>query len=135
MSWFAPPLRVLLFVLTLVGVAPAIAGAAEVTFVLAIANGHVSASMQLIRVKQNDMVRRTAGEPSQCARLRPALRPADPAVILPGRHRRGGGGVIHHRRVVRARGAACGNPSTRQSLRLSARASAGATRVVGAENH
>jgi hypothetical protein len=57
MSWFGPPLRILLFALTLVGSDPAITSAAEVTFVLAITNGHVPANMQLIRVKQNDMVK------------------------------------------------------------------------------
>jgi hypothetical protein len=33
------------------------ARAAEVTFVLAIANGHVPANMRLIRVKQNDVIK------------------------------------------------------------------------------
>ena len=36
-------------------------------------------------------------------RLRPALRPADPALVLSGRHGGGGRGLVRHRRAVRAR--------------------------------
>ena len=43
--------------LLLAGATLTTARAAEVTFVLAIANGHVPANMRLIRVKQNDVVK------------------------------------------------------------------------------
>lgn len=57
MSWLGPPLRTLLLALMLVGAIPAVTGAAEVTFVLTITNGHVPENMRLIRVKQNDLVK------------------------------------------------------------------------------
>jgi hypothetical protein len=57
MSSFGPPFRTLCLALALVGAIPAAASAAEVTFVLAITDGHVPANMRLIRVKQNDMVK------------------------------------------------------------------------------
>ena len=43
--------------LLMLGMTAALADAAEVTFVLAISNGHVPENMRLIRVKQNDTVK------------------------------------------------------------------------------
>src|ERR1044071_4557986 len=56
MSAFHPALRALILALTVLGTAIA-ADAAEVTFALAISNGHVPQNVRLIRVKQNDMVK------------------------------------------------------------------------------
>ena len=57
MTWLRAPLHSLAAVLCLL-IGGALQGnAAEVTFALAISNGHVPASMRLIRVKQNDMVK------------------------------------------------------------------------------
>jgi hypothetical protein len=57
MSWFAIPLRPLLFALTLAGLLAFPTRAAEVMFALTITNGHVPENMRLIRVKQNDLVK------------------------------------------------------------------------------
>ena len=57
MTWLRPPLRSLAAVLCLL-IGGALQGkAAEVSFALAISNGHVPQNMRLIRVKQNDMVK------------------------------------------------------------------------------
>ena len=56
MSWCRPP-RAFVLALSLVGAMNVAAGAAEVSYVLAIANGRVPESMRLIRVKQNDLVK------------------------------------------------------------------------------
>jgi hypothetical protein len=56
MSRFRPP-RIFVLALSLVGAMNVAAGAAEVTYVLAIANGRVPESVRLIRVKQNDVVK------------------------------------------------------------------------------
>ena len=163
------------------------AGAAEVSYALAIANGRVPENMRLIRVKQNDVVKlewstdkpisvhlhgydiekdvkpgtvtrddlhgardrtihgrtprrksvrrthtrgrpcydrglsvaapcvrraggcrrhRMPGDAGARPRLRPTLRSADPALVLPGRHGGGGRGLVRHRRAVRAGGIA-----------------------------
>jgi hypothetical protein len=57
MASFGSSLRALLLVVTLIGATLGAVHAAEVTFVLPVSNGHVPATMQLIRVKQNDMVK------------------------------------------------------------------------------
>ena len=56
MSWCRPP-RAFVLALSLVGAMNVAAGAAEVSYVLAIANGRVPDNMRLIRVKQNDLVK------------------------------------------------------------------------------
>jgi hypothetical protein len=56
MSRFRPP-RSFMLGLSLLGAVTAAAGAAEVTYVLAVANGRVPENMRLIRVKQNDVVK------------------------------------------------------------------------------
>jgi hypothetical protein len=53
---FRPPQRFVL-ALSLLGAVICAAGAAEVTYVLAVANGRVPENMRLIRVKQNDVVK------------------------------------------------------------------------------
>ena len=57
MRWLLPALSVCALLALYPGVVPPAANAAEVTFVLRIENGHVPENMQLIRVKQNDVVR------------------------------------------------------------------------------
>ena len=56
MSRFRPPQNFVL-VLSLLGTVISDAGGAEVTYVLAVANGRVPENMRLIRVKQNDVVK------------------------------------------------------------------------------
>jgi hypothetical protein len=56
MSRFRPP-RAFVLALSLVGAMTVVAGAAEVTYVLTVANGRVPDNMRLIRVKQNDVVK------------------------------------------------------------------------------
>ena len=56
MSRFRPPQSFVL-VLSLLGAVISAAGATEVTYVLAVANGRVPENMRLIRVKQNDVVK------------------------------------------------------------------------------
>ena len=56
MFWFRP-LRKCALALSLGGAMNVAAGAAEVTYLLTIANGRVPESMRLIRVKQNDVVK------------------------------------------------------------------------------
>jgi hypothetical protein len=56
MTWIRTSLQAAALGLALLA-APTAAGAAEVTFVLAVSNGHVPENMRLIRVKQNDMVK------------------------------------------------------------------------------
>jgi hypothetical protein len=56
MSRFHPP-RSFVLALPLLGVVISAAGAAEVIYVLAVANGRVPENMRLIRVKQNDVVK------------------------------------------------------------------------------
>ena len=51
MSWYRPP-RAFVLALSLVGAMDVAAGGAEVSYVLAIANGRVPENMRLIRVKQ-----------------------------------------------------------------------------------
>ena len=55
-SWFRP-LRAFVLTLSFAGAMGVAAVAAEVTYVLAIANGSVPDNMRLIRVKQNDVVK------------------------------------------------------------------------------
>ena len=55
MSWCRPP-RAFVLALSLVGAMNVAAGAAEVSYVLAIANGRVPENMRLIRVKRSDVV-------------------------------------------------------------------------------
>ena len=55
MSRFQPP-RAFVLALSLLGAVINAASAAEVTYVLAVANGRVPDNMRLIRVKQNDVV-------------------------------------------------------------------------------
>jgi hypothetical protein len=56
MSWFRP-LRAFALALSLSSTMNVAAGAAEVTYVLTIANNRVPDNMRLIRVKQNDIVK------------------------------------------------------------------------------
>src|SRR6266403_1419736 len=56
MSWFRP-LRAFVLALSLSSTMNVAAGAAEVTYVLTIANNRVPDNMRLIRVKQNDIVK------------------------------------------------------------------------------
>src|SRR5712692_7362212 len=56
MSWFRP-LRAFVLALSLSSTMNVAAGAAEVTYVLNIANNRVPDNMRLIRVKQNDIVK------------------------------------------------------------------------------
>ena len=56
MSRFRQP-RSFVLVLSLLGAVTAAASAAEVAYVLAVANGRVPDNMRLIRVKQNDVVK------------------------------------------------------------------------------
>jgi hypothetical protein len=56
MSWFRP-LRAFVVALSLSSAMNVAAGAAEVTYVLTIANNRVPDNMRLIRVKQNDIVK------------------------------------------------------------------------------
>ena len=51
------PLRIFVLALSLSGAVSVSTVAAEVTYVLAIANGHLPENMRLIRVKQNDAVK------------------------------------------------------------------------------
>lgn len=55
-SWCCHRLQALVLAALVVGAPMLAAGAAEVTFALAIANGRVPQNMRLIRVKQNDTV-------------------------------------------------------------------------------
>ena len=57
MRWLPAALGVCALLALCAAVVPQAANAAEVTFVLRIENGHVPENMQLIRVKQNDVVR------------------------------------------------------------------------------
>jgi hypothetical protein len=54
MAWYRPAIATSALAL---GVAIGVANAAEVSYVLAIANGRVPDNMRLIRVKQNDVVK------------------------------------------------------------------------------
>jgi hypothetical protein len=55
--FYLRPLRSLALALALSGAITVGAGAAEVTYTLAVANGHLPENMRLIRVKQNDAVK------------------------------------------------------------------------------
>jgi hypothetical protein len=55
--FYLRPLRPLVLALFLSGAMTVAAGAAEVTYTLAVANGHLPENMRLIRVKQNDVVK------------------------------------------------------------------------------
>jgi hypothetical protein len=57
MTWLRSRLQICAMALFLPSAAVTTADAAEVTFVLAITDGHVPANMRLIRIKQNDMVK------------------------------------------------------------------------------